>query len=248
MSPNSKESILILADNLLILGQRLGEWCGHGPVLEQDIALTNIALDIMGEARNYYQYLAELEGKKEDDYAMFRDARAFRNVLLVEQPNGHWGDTIIRQFLFDCFHFHQLTGMTHSLDPRIAAIAKKSVKEASYHLSFSGDWVVRLGDGTAESHEKMQQSLHKHWPYWKEMFTPVDAETDAISNGILPPLHQVYESAKDHLLSVLSEATLLCPEETFSKTGGKKGMHSEHLGYILAEMQFLQKSYPGADW
>lgn len=248
MNPSYKESILILADNLLILGQRLGEWCGHGPILEQDIALTNIALDLIGEARTYYQYLAEIEGKQEDDYAMFRDAREFRNVLLVEQPNGHWGDTIMRQFLFDCFHYSLLLGMTQSSDTRLAAIARKSVKEAAYHISFSGDWVVRLGDGTEESHQRMQTSLDKFWPFWMEMFTPVEAESDSITNGILPSLSEVHNAAKDRLKAVLEEATLVLPSQSFSKTGGKKGMHSEHLGYILAELQYLQKSYPGANW
>lgn len=248
MQEFTKQSILILADNLMILGQRLGEWCGHGPILEQDIALTNIALDLIGEARNYYQYLAETEGKHEDDYPMLRDARDFKNVLLTEQPNGHWGDTIARQFFFDCFHFHMLEQMVTSADERLSAIAKKSVKEAAYHLAFSGDWMIRLGDGTEESHQKIQRSLNKFWPYWMEMFTPTEAELQAIEAGILPKLTSVYENSLLKLDSVLAEATLIKPENQHSRKGGKEGLHSEHLGYILAEMQYLQKSYPGASW
>ncbi|MBC7885445.1 MAG: phenylacetate-CoA oxygenase subunit PaaC, partial [Saprospiraceae bacterium] len=162
MENHIKDFVLSLADNVLILGQRLGEWCGHGPVLEQDIALTNIALDLIGEARNYYQYLAEVEGNEENDYPMKRDVRSFKNVLLVEQPNGHWGDTIMRQLMFDCFHYFLLKGLCSSVDQRLASIAKKSVKEATYHLSFSSEWVIRLGDGTDESHQKMQKSLEDY--------------------------------------------------------------------------------------
>ena len=148
MQQEVKDVMLMMADNLMVLGQRLGEWCGHGPVLEQDIALTNIALDLIGEARGYYQYLAEIEGKNEDDYPMLRYERNFKNALLVEQPNGNWADTMMRQCIFDCYHYYQLEGMTESADPRLAAIAKKSIKEAAYHLSFSSEWVIRLGDGT----------------------------------------------------------------------------------------------------
>jgi ring-1,2-phenylacetyl-CoA epoxidase subunit PaaC len=248
MEQSTKDSLLILADNLLILGQRLGEWCGHGPILEQDIALTNIALDLLGEARNYYQYLAETEGKKEDDYAMFRDARDFKNALLTEQPNGHWGDTLARQFLFDCFHFYLLDKMTTSVDKQIAAIARKSVKEAAYHLSFSGDWLIRLGDGTEESHLKIQQSLNKMWPFWMELFTPTESEKQAIKDGILPDYNTVYSASLARLEAVLHEATLQMPETSYPKTGGKTGLHSEHLGYILADLQYLQKSYPNAVW
>lgn len=248
MEQSTKDSLLILADNLLILGQRLGEWCGHGPILEQDIALTNIALDLLGEARNYYQYLAETEGKKEDDYAMFRDVRDFKNALLTEQPNGHWGDTLARQFLFDCFHFYLLDKLTTSVDKQIAAIARKSVKEAAYHLSFSGDWLIRLGDGTEESHLKIQQSLNKMWPFWMELFTPTESEKQAIKDGILPDYNTVYSASLARLEAVLHEATLQMPETSYPKTGGKTGLHSEHLGYILADLQYLQKSYPNAVW
>jgi ring-1,2-phenylacetyl-CoA epoxidase subunit PaaC len=248
MQKEIKDFILMLADNSMILGQRLGEWCGHGPILEQDIALTNIALDIIGEARNYYAYLAEIEGKKEDDYPMLRKERAFRNVLLVETPNGNWGDTLMRQFMFDCWHYFHLEAMTKSNDERLASIAKKSIKEASYHLSFSSEWVIRLGDGTKDSHEKMQDAVEHLLPYFEEFFMAADFEVYSQQEGISPDLHMVKNKAMAKFSDVLNEATLSHPQNVFAKKGGKSGIHTEHLGFILSELQYLQRAYPGVTW
>jgi ring-1,2-phenylacetyl-CoA epoxidase subunit PaaC len=248
MRDHHKNFILQLADNVIILGQRLGEICGHGPILEQDIAITNIALDLIGEARNYYQYLAEVEDSDEDVYPMQRDVRAFKNVLLVEQPNGHWGDTLMRQVMFDCFHYFHLEAMCGSSDTRLASIAKKSIKEASYHLSFSREWIIRLGDGTDESHHKIQQSLDDLMPYWDELFLPSEADELCLAAGIAPNLADIKKKASQTFQSIINESTCTFPVKYYSKSGGKKGMHSEHFGFILAEMQYLQKSYPGATW
>lgn len=238
----------MLADNSMILGQRLGEWCGHGPILEQDIALTNIALDIIGEARNYYAYLAETEGKKEDEYPMLRKEKEFRNVLVVETHNGNWGDTMMRQFMFDCWHYFHLEAMTKSNDERLASIAKKSIKEANYHLSFSSEWVIRLGDGTDESHEKMQNALEHLLPYFEEFFIPADYELQCQKNGLSPDLKIVKTKAMAKFNEVINQATLSIPQNVFAKKGGKSGVHTEHLGFILTEMQYLQRAYPGATW
>jgi len=243
-----KDFILMMADNVMILGQRLGEWCGHGPILEQDIAITNFALDLIGEARNYYQYLAETEGKSEDEYPMKRDVRAFKNVLLTELPNGHWGDTIMRQCMFDCYHYYLLEGMTSSENERLAAIAKKSIKEATYHLAFSGEWVIRLGDGTEESQLKMQQSLDDLMPYFNEMFIPESYEIWCHEQKIAPSLDRVRSLATEKFKAILVEASLQMPDNIYSKKGGKSGLHTENLGFILADMQYLQRSYPGVEW
>ncbi|MFZ1749228.1 MAG: 1,2-phenylacetyl-CoA epoxidase subunit PaaC [Saprospiraceae bacterium] len=248
MAPQLRDFLLSIADNNLILGHRLSEWCGHGPVLEQDIAMTNIALDLIGEARHYYQYLAETDGMDENDYAMKRDVRAFKNVLLVEQKNGHWGDTIIRQLMYDCFHYFLLEGLVESSDKRLAGIAKKSVKEVRYHLVFSSEWVIRLGDGTSESHEKMQASLDQLMPFFDEMFIPEDFDEYCVHHSYTKSLLDIKPSAHKKLEEVLQQATLQIPTKYYPQKGGKKGVHTEHLGYILTEMQYLQKSYPDADW
>jgi len=248
MDNNQLSFITRLADDVMILGQRLGEWCGHGPVLEQDIAMTNIALDLIGEARLYYQYLAEIEGKKEDDYPMLRDVRSFKNILLVEQPNGHWGDTIIRQFMFDSYHFYMLQALTTSRDERLAAIAQKSVKEASYQLSFSSEWVIRLGDGTEESNTKMQHALNDFVLFMEEAYMPAPYETECMKDGFCPDLSIIRQKAFAKFKDTLDKATLQLPAEYASRTGGKTGMHSEHLGYILADMQYMQRAYPNATW
>ncbi len=248
MEDFKKDYILYLADNVMILGQRLGELCGHGPILEQDIAITNISLDLIGEARNYYQYLAEVEGKHEDDYPMNRDVRSFKNVILVERPNGHWGDTIMRQFMFDCFHYYLLDGLTTSADQRLSSIAKKSIKEANYHLSFSSEWVIRLGDGTDESHKKMQESLDDAMPYFEEMFVPADFELMSQAIGISPDLAFIRKAAYQKFEDTIHTATLTLPENKAFQKGGKIGLHSEHLGYILADMQYMQRAYPNSVW
>lgn len=243
-----KDLILMLADNNMILGQQLGEWCGHGPILEQDIALTNIALDLIGEARNYYQYLAVSENKGEDEYPMLRDTRAFKNVLLVEQHNGHWGNTIVRQFLFDCWHYYHLEAMTSSNESTLAAISAKSIKEARYHLTYSSEWVIRLGDGTEESQQKVQTALDDLMPFFDEMFDAVHYETSSQQLGVSPVLEAIKHKAFDKVNEVINEATLQIPEGYFAKKGGKTGYHSENLGLILSNMQFLQRAYPNSNW
>ncbi len=248
MQQEIKDCILMMADNVMILGQRLGEWCGHGPILEQDIALTNIALDLIGEARSYYQYLAEVEGASEDDYPMLRDVRAFKNVLLTELPNGNWADTIMRQFMFDSYHYFLLEGMTESKNTRLSAIAKKSIKEASYHLSFSSEWVIRLGDGTEESHQKMQTALDHLISYFDELFIPEQYETYCADHNIYPESKDISYKATAKFNETIKEATLVIPKKYFSKKGGKAGLHTEHLGFILADMQFMQRAYPKLSW
>ncbi|MBK9256133.1 MAG: phenylacetate-CoA oxygenase subunit PaaC [Saprospiraceae bacterium] len=242
--------LMLPADNVLILGQRLGEWCGHGPVLEQDIAMTNIALDLIGEARNYYQYAAEIaaDGRTEDDFPYKRDVRQFRNILLVELPNGHWGDTLMRQFMFDCFHYYYLEALKSSNDKRLAAIASKSFKEVSYHIRFSGEWIIRLGDGTDESHQKIQTSLDNLMPYFEEMFIPSDIETQMKDSGIAPDLSKIKIHATDRFENTIEEATLIIPQNIYPQKGGKTGLHTEHLGFIISDLQYLQRAYPGAEW
>ncbi|UXX78859.1 phenylacetate-CoA oxygenase subunit PaaC [Reichenbachiella carrageenanivorans] len=241
---------LRLADNCLILGQRLAEWCGHGPVLEQDIALTNISLDLIGQARNYYQYAAELTGSKksEDDIAFLRNDREYKNLLLVEQPNIDFGYTIIRQYFFDVFHFHLLNELATSQDKTLAGIAQKSQKEVTYHKRWSGQWVFRLGDGTDESHERTQAALDHFWPYAFESVIPDTLDKNMTQYGIGADLSKIEEIVKKEITNHLREATLTLPTETWNQTGGKNGLHSEHLGYLLAEMQHLQRAYPGAEW
>lgn len=242
--------IMYPADNAMILGQRLGEWCGHGPVLEQDIALTNIALDLIGEARNFYQYAAELSGGgiSEDYFPYQRDVRQFNNVLLVELPNGHWGDTLMRQFMFDCYHYFYLNSLKSSADERLAAIASKSFKEVSYHLKFSSEWIIRLGDGTEESHHKMQTSLDNLLPYFDELFIPTDLEKQMAEQGIAPEPEAIARDAHSKFESIITQSTLRLPSDVFAHKGGKAGLHTEHMGYILAELQYMQKSYPGCEW
>jgi ring-1,2-phenylacetyl-CoA epoxidase subunit PaaC len=229
-----KESILKyvlqLADNALILGQRLAEICGHGPILEQDIAITNISLDLIGEARVLYQYAAEIEGngKTEDDYPYKRDIRSWQNILLVEQPNGHFGHTIMRQFMFDCYHYYHLKAMINSNDERLAQIAAKTIKEATYHLKYSSEWVIRLGDGTEESNSKI--------------------ENDKSLIGIAVDCTEIKDLAWAKFSEVCQTANLDIPEVKFPQKGGKDGLHSEYFGFILSELQFLQKSYPDSNW
>jgi len=242
--------ILHLADNSMILGQRLSEWCGHGPVLEQDIAVTNIALDLIGEARSLYQYAAELKGGEatEDSIAFLRDALEYRNVLLVEQPNMDWAYTIARQFFYDAYHFQLHTALTGSKDKRLAEIAAKTVKESTYHLKWSSEWVIRLGDGTDTSHEKINEAVNNLWEYTGEMFMPSETEKIAASEGYGADPRKLQDAWLQRVKSVLEEATLEIPASVFQQKGGRKGIHTEHLGYILADMQFLQRAYPRAQW
>lgn len=248
---NTIAYLLQLADTSMILGQCLSEWCGKGPVLEQDIALSNIALDLLGEASHYYQHAAELqgEGKTEDDLAFLRNEREFRNLLLVERPNGHFGDTIARQFYFDVYHVLLLSELKNSSDINIASIAEKSLKEATYHAKWSGEWVIRLGDGTEESHAKIQKSVQDFIDYTDEMFIPTSWELELIEAGQIPDIRLLQEKWMTRVNAVLDEATLSVDvSKSRVLTGGKNGEHTEALGYILAEMQYMQRMYPGMEW
>lgn len=242
--------LLEWADNVMILGQRLSEWCGHGPILEQDIAITNIALDLIGEARNIYQYTASLEnnGRTEDYYPFLRLEQQFYNVLLVEQPNTDWAYTIVRQNMFDTFHYYKLLQLKECSDETIAAIATKSLKEVTYHLRYSSEWMVRLGDGTEESHAKMQKALDDLYKFYDELFETSSAEAQLISTGILPSNEEVKINAVQKLNETIATSTLTLPQKVVGRTGGKKGIHSEHMGYILSTMQYMQRAYPEASW
>jgi len=250
MNKNLFNYTLQQADNCLILGQRLGEWCGHGPILEQDIAMTNISLDLIGQARMLYQYAAEVqgEGKSEDDLAYLRDGWDFKNVLLVEQQNGDFGKTIFRQFLFDCFNCYFYEELMKSSDQTLAAIAAKSHKETLYHIKWSGDWVIRLGDGTEESHRRIQDAVNELWSYSGEIVMPSEADELAHKGGYGVNLEVLSGRRETKIKEILDEATLEIPENDYSHLGGKEGKHSEHLGYILADLQFLQRAYPGNEW
>ncbi len=244
------EYVLRQGDNCVVLGQRLGEWCGHGPALEEDIALTNVALDLFGQARLYLSYAAEHEGegRTDDALAFLRDGREFRNLLLLEQPNRDFAYTMVRQFLFDVFHLELDKRLTASSDTRLSEIAEKSVKEITYHVRRSARWMIRLGDGTDVSHEKMQTALDELWLYTGEMFA-MDAVDDLmLTAGIGVDLKTVRLPWDERVNAVLEEATLKRPDDGWMDSGGKNGRHTEHLGHMLAEMQHLQRAYPGAQW
>jgi ring-1,2-phenylacetyl-CoA epoxidase subunit PaaC len=242
--------ILGIADNSLILAQRLGELCGHGPTLETDIAGTNISLDLIGQTRNYYQYAAKVqgEGKTEDDLAFLRLEREYKNVLLVEQPNDHFGYVMGRQYLFDVFHLLFMTEMLNSKDETLAAIAKKGIKEVSYHKRFSGDWVKRLGDGTEESNEKMQEAIDDLWAYTDELFDLTEADEAMIAEGIGVDTSKFKETYYKEVSELLKESNIAVPQGTYFTRGGKKGIHSEYMGYILSDLQYMQRTYPNMEW
>ena len=240
-----------LGDNALVLSQRLSEWCGKGPALEEDMALINVALDLIGQARLWLSYAGELEGqgRGEDQLAFLRDAHQFHNLLLVELPNGSYADTLARQFLFDVWHYFLLQGLCQSDDARIVEIAQKCLKEVTYHVRRSTDLVVRLGDGTEESHRRMQAAIDDLWMYTGELFTPDALDTAMQQQGLAPALDELQQKWQLHVAEVLQLATLRMPAAgLWMQSGGKQGRHTEHLGYLLAEMQFLQRSYPGAAW
>jgi ring-1,2-phenylacetyl-CoA epoxidase subunit PaaC len=261
---NSKINYTLhLADNALILGHRNSEWCGHGPVLEQDIAITNISLDLIGQARNFYQYAAELtneakasspQGEEvggevtEDTLAYLRDARDFKNCLLVEQPNGDWGVTILRQFLFSVYQYLLYQRLQTSNDAQLAAIAEKALKEVTYHIRWSSEWVIHLGDGTEESHKKILKAIDNLWMFTGELFKPALYETEAVEDGFGVDVANLKDGWMQKVKNVFGEATLPVPENVWMQSGGKEGMHTEHLGYILADMQFLQRAYPDCEW
>jgi ring-1,2-phenylacetyl-CoA epoxidase subunit PaaC len=257
---------LHLADTTLILSQRNSEWCGHGPILEQDIAITNISLDLIGQARNFYQYAAQCindkktteaedrtvagspllrgaGGVSEDSLAYLRTEREFKNLLLVEQPNGDWGQTILRQYLFSQFQFLLYQQLQNSKDEQLAAIAAKALKETTYHLRWSSEWVIRLGDGTEESHARMLHATDELWRYTCEMFEAMGYEKEM---GI--ELNLLKDEWMKKVIAVFDEATLPVPENTFMQTGGKEGIHTEYLGFILTDLQYLQRTYPESQW
>ncbi len=242
--------IIGIADNSLILGQRLGELCGHGPSIETDIALTNISLDLLGQTRSYCQYVAKLQGNNatEDSVAFLRIEREYKNVLLVEQPNTDFGYTLARQFLFDHFHLLLLQELQNSKDQTLAAIAKKSIKEVSYHTRFSSDWIKRLGDGTAESHDRIQKAIHHLWAFTDELFHQTEADKAMVSEGIGVDVTLLKAAYYKNVNAILEEATIEIPQLEYFQKGGKQGIHSEHMGYILAEMQYMQRAYPNMNW
>ena len=274
---NSKISLLDytlrLADDALIIGHRISEWCGHGPVLEQDIALTNTSLDHLGRARSLFQYAAEQFNKlpasekkgvftsvalqslvdagaviDEDDLAYLRDGWDFRNELLVEQPNIDWAYTIARSFFYDTFNYFFFSKLMNSADASLSAVAEKSLKEVTYHLRWSSEWVVRLGDGTEESHKRMQTAVNELWSYTGALFVMNNTDKSMLKEGIGVDLESIKRSWTERVESVFAEATIDMPKGTWMQQGGKDGRHSEHLGYILAELQFMQRAYPGMEW
>jgi len=242
--------ILGIADNSLILGQRLGTLTGHGPSLETDIACTNISLDLFGQVRGYYQYAADLseEDKTEDDFAFLRKEREYKNVLLVEQPNRDFAYVIARQYLFDVFHILQMQELQNSKDENLAAIAKKGIKEVSYHVRFSGDWMKRLGDGTEESHNKIQEAVDNLWGYTNELFMMTEADKEASEAGIGVDVSKLKNTYYNRVENLLKEATIEIPESKYWQKGGKEGIHTEHLGYLLSDMQYMQRTYPNMKW
>jgi ring-1,2-phenylacetyl-CoA epoxidase subunit PaaC len=242
--------VLRLADLSLVLGQRLGEWIGHAPAIEEDLGLANIALDLIGQARLLLAYAGEIEGRgrSEDDLAFLRDQGEFRNPVLAEQPNGDFGQTIVRQVLIDAFQLELYERLAESADARLAAIAAKSVKETRYHFRYSAGWLVRLGDGTEESRARVQSALEKFWPLTVELYAEDDLDRAMADAGIAPRLDEVRAAWVLRIEALLAEATLTRPSDRVYSWFGKRGEHSEHLGYMLAEMQQLQRAHPGARW
>jgi ring-1,2-phenylacetyl-CoA epoxidase subunit PaaC len=254
---------LHLADNALILAQRNSEWCGHGPILEQDIAITNISLDLIGQSRSLYQYAADLINKAsreranaatEDTLAYLRDVREFKNCLLVELPNGDWAQTILRQFFFSTYQFLLYQQLQKCNDATLAAIAEKSLKEVTYHVRWSSEWVIRLGDGTPESHDRLENALDELWMFTGELFVPAAYEREAVKAGFGVDVSSLKAEWEQRVNEVFSEALLSSPigesEEgaAWMQVGGKEGVHTEQLGYMLAELQYMQRTYPGAEW
>jgi ring-1,2-phenylacetyl-CoA epoxidase subunit PaaC len=242
--------LIRLGDNALIAGQQLGKLVGHGPELEEEMATANFALDFVGQARMFYSLAGEAEGKgrSEDDIAFLRDGMDFHNLLLLEQPNGDFAQTIARQFLFESFYQFQLAALSESSEPRIAEIAVRVSREIEYHLRHTRQWLVRLGDGTDESHARMQRSIDDLWRFTGEMFSADEIDDWAAEQGIGPDPASLHEEWTNYVDLALRDATLQKPDQDWMASGGKQGTHTEHLGYILAEMQHLPRSYPGASW
>jgi ring-1,2-phenylacetyl-CoA epoxidase subunit PaaC len=241
---------LRLADNALILGHRLSEWCGHAPVLEEDLALANMALDLIGQARAFYAYAAEAEGRGRDEDALAyrRDVGEFRNVLLVERPNGDFAVTIVRQLVYAAYAHPYFDALARSNDAKLAGIAGKAVKEMAYHLRHASEWTIRLGDGTQESHARAQGAVDELWPFTGELFETDETDRLLIETGVAPDPAAIVPTFERSIDEVLAEATLTRPRAAWMQTGGRAGRHSEHLGHLLAELQFLQRAYPDARW
>ena len=253
MNPNTDkiEYLLRLADSALIHGQRLCEWCRRAPALEEELALMNVGLDLVGQARNWYEYAVELldDGRDADHLAFRRDERAFRNLLLVEQPNGDFAVTMTKQFLYDAWHFHVLRQLSESSDARIAAIAAKGLKEVTYHLRRSGEWVERLGDGTEESHKRMLAAIPQVWRFTVELTNADEVEQRLFAEGVAPNPEELAAAWRAKVADIFASATLPLPEPAVNfYLSGRRGLHTEHLGILLAEMQFLQRAYPDATW
>ena len=242
--------ILRIGDTNLILGQRLSEWTGHGPFLEEDLALTNIALDITGAAKSFLEYAAKIEdkGRTEDDLAFLRNDRQFFNAQITELPNGDYARTIARQVLVDCFDYYFYQELSKSKDETLAGIAQKSLKEVTYHLRHTSSWLERFGDGTEESHNKVQLALNELWQYTNEFFEMNEVDELLIKEGIAVDLNVVKTKWEKHISELAEKATLTIPQNVFMQTGSRKGIHTEHLAFILAEMQALPRMYPDAKW
>ena len=241
-------TLLRRADDALVLGHRLSEWTGHAPTLEEELALANLALDLIGQARALYQYAGDLTSHDEDQLAYLRDAGAYRNCLLVEQPNRDFAHTLTRHLLHAAFIDPFWRATTTSTDPTLAANAAKAAKEAAYHLRHAGDWLVRLGDGTEESHRRAQDAVDLLWPYTAELFETDAADRTMIAAGALPDPATLRDAWNHTVATLLDRATLRRPQDAWMQTGGRNGLHSEHLGIMLAEMQVLQRTFPGAQW
>lgn len=250
MNNNLIQYIYGIADNSLILGQRLGELCGHGPSLETDIAMTNISLDLLGQVRSYYQYVAQLQGgdATEDTVAFLRVENQYLNTLLVEQPNTDFAYTIARQFLWDVFYLLLLEELQNNKDETLSAIAKKSIKEVLYHNRFSSDWIRRLGDGTEESQNKIQTAINDLWIFTDELFHQTNADKAMVAEGIGVDVTLLKSNYYKKVSEILDEATLQVPQVEYFQKGGKQGIHSEHMGYILTELQYMQRTYPNMTW
>ncbi len=244
------EYLLRLGDDSLILGHRVSEWCGHGPILEEDIAMTNISLDLIGQATSILKYAGEVEGKgrDEDKLAFLRLEKEYKNSLLVEQENGDFGVTMMRQFLFDAYRLPLFEALQHSKDEQLAAIAEKSLKETKYHYRHSAEWIIRLGDGTEESHERVQKALNSLWRFAADLFQPDEVEKALEEAGILPNMAEVKTNWLKNVEAVINEATLSFPDNNWEQHGGRNGKHTEHLGFLLAEMQYMQRAYPNMEW
>jgi ring-1,2-phenylacetyl-CoA epoxidase subunit PaaC len=242
--------VLRLGDTSLVLGQRLGEWVGHAPALEEDLGLANLALDLIGQARLLLSYAGELEGegRDEDALAFLRDSPEFLNVTLAEQPNGDFAHTVVRQFLLDAWHLQIYQSLRSSTDTRLAAIAANALKESQYHYRFSSGWLVRLGDGTAESHRRAQEALDSLWRFTDELFSPDEVDEQMAAAGVAPRLGDLQAHWSAQVDEILREATLQRPAGARYPWHGKRGVHSEHLGHLLTEMQHLQRTYPSAQW